>query len=75
MLWLGSLIREIDMVLWGTCDGYGRVKAHDHADISKLAVDQVETPMHSTDACSSCHARLVSTPQRNHVTQWRRWDL
>ena len=68
MLWLGFVIREIDMVLWGTYVGYGRVKAHDHADISKLAVDQVENPMHYT-------ARLVSTPQRDHVTRWRIWNL
>ena len=63
------------MVLWGAHDGYGRVKAYDLADIPKLVVDQVENPMHSMDACSSCLARLVSEPQRDYVTQWRRWNL
>lgn len=58
------MIREIGRVLWGAHDGYGYVKAYDLANIPSLHhVDQVENPMHSTDACSSCLARLVSIPQ------------
>lgn len=37
MLGVGFVIREIDMMLWGAHDGYGRVKAYDLVEISKLA--------------------------------------
>ena len=37
MLAVGFVIREIDMMLCGAHDGYGRVKAYDLVEISKLA--------------------------------------
>ena len=37
MLGVGFVIREIDMMLWGAHYGYGRVKAYDLVEISKLA--------------------------------------